>query len=100
MNEKNYKKRLDFQQKIISKQSEQIDGLKSEIESLKLECQKKDELINSVTPLRNELQQNVNDVKKKKNEFNELIQEMRKMKEIVNQEVYRGRWKIVRWLIK
>lgn len=50
-----YEKRLAFQQKMIARQSEQIEKLKSEIEKLTLECQKKDELINSVTPLRNEL---------------------------------------------
>lgn len=104
MNEKKYKnkykKRNQFQQKMISRQSEQIERLKNENKKLTLECQKKDELINSVTPLRNELQQNVNEVKKQKKEFNKLIQEMKKMKSIMNRTVFRGRWRLIKWLIK
>ena len=54
-NKKNrYKKRFQFQQKMITRQSEQIEKLKADNEKLTLECQKKDELIKSVTPLRNE----------------------------------------------
>ena len=70
MNEKKnrYEKRLAFQQKMINRQSEQIENLKIEIEKLTLECQKKDELINSVSNLRKELTENVNEVKKNKKE--------------------------------
>ena len=102
MNEKKhrYEKRLAFQQKIINRQSEQIVSLKNEIEKLTLECQKKDELINSVTPLRNELTENINEVKKKKKEFNKLIQELKKMRSVVNQEVYKGRWWLIKLLLK
>ena len=100
MNEKNYKKRLDFQEKIISRKNEQIEVLKLEIESLKLKLEEKDELINSVTPLRNELTENVKQVKKYKEEYKILIQDLKKMKEIINQTVYKGRWKLIKFLIK
>ena len=63
MNEKKYKKRLGFQQKIIAHQSEQIDDLKLKIEKLENELKEKDEIINSVTPLRNELTKNINEIK-------------------------------------
>lgn len=102
MNEKNkkYEKRLVFQQKIITRQSEQIENLKFEIEKLTLECQKKDEIINSVTPLRNELTENINKVKEYKKQYSELIDELKKMKKIVDQTLYKGRWKLVKHLIK
>ena len=100
MNEKNYKKRLDFQQKMIARQSEQIDSLKTQIEKLELECKEKDEIINSITPLRKELIENINDVKKYKKEYEKLIQELKKMKGITNQTVYKGRWWLVRLLMK
>ena len=99
-NKNKYEKRVAFQQKIITRQSEQIETLKSKIEKLTLECQKKDELVNSITPLRNELTENINDVKKKKKEFNELIQELKDMKKIFNKEVYKNRWWLVKWLLK
>ena len=100
MNEKNYKKRLEFQQNMISRQSKQIEDLKSENEKLKLELQEKDKIINSVAHLRDELTKNVAESKKYKEEFKELVQELRKMKEIMNQTVFRGRWKLIKFLLK
>lgn len=99
MNERN-KKKLNFQRDMISRQSEQIEKLKSQIQQLKLELEKKDDIITSVNPLKEELLQNVEDIKKYKKRYGELIDELKRMREIVNQEVYRGRWKIIRWLIK
>lgn len=100
MNEKKYKKRLDFQQNIISRQSIQIESLQSQNEKLKLELQEKDNLINSVSPLKDELTQNIDDVKKYKKEYKKLIQELRKMKEAMNKEVFKGRWWIIKLLLK
>lgn len=100
MNEKSYKKKLDFQQKMISRQSNQISSLKAHIEKLEKQIQEKDELINSVEFLRCELINNVNEIKQKKNEYQTLIEELKKMKNILNKEVYKGRWKLIRLLIK
>lgn len=91
-----YEKRFQFQQKMINRQSEQIDDLKIKIEKLEHQLKEKDEIINSVAPLRNELIQSVNEAKQYKEEYNKLIQDLKKMKGIVNEEVYRKRW----WLIK
>lgn len=100
MNEKSYKKRLDFQSKMISRQSEQIEDLKSQNEKLKLELQEKDILINSVSPLKEELMQNIAEVKRSKKEYAKLVSELRKMKDIMNQEVYKNRWWLIKYLIK
>lgn len=100
MNEKKYEKRLNFQSQLITRQSKQIDDLKKKNEKLENECRKKDEIINSVDYLRNELTKEVSEVKKRKEEFNRLISELREMKSIVNQEVYKGRWRLIKLLIK
>lgn len=100
MNEKKYEKRLNFQSQLIARQSKQIDDLKKKNEKLENECRKKDEIINSVDYLRNELTKEVSEVKKRKEEFNRLISELREMKSIVNQEVYKGRWRLIKLLIK
>ena len=68
MNEKKYKKRLEFQQKIISRQSEQIDSLKLKIEKLENELIEKDKIINSVEPMRKEMTENLKEQKRLKNE--------------------------------
>lgn len=100
MNEKKYTKRLDFQKNLISRQSGEIEFLKKEIENLKLKLKEKDELINSVAPLREELSQNIKEIKKQKNEYYILIEEIKKMKEIINVTVYKGRWRLIKYLIK
>lgn len=97
---KNYKKRLEFQQKMISRQSQQIKDLELQNQRLKLEIEDKNKIIDSVSSLREELSQNVEEVKKRKKEFEELISELKKMKDIINQEVYKNRWKLIRFLIK
>lgn len=100
MNEKSYKKRLDFQKNLIARQSEQIESLKSQIDDLNIKLKEKDETINSVEYLREELKQNVEEIKKQKVEYKALIEEIKKMKEILNVEIYRGRWNIVKFFIK
>lgn len=100
MNENKYKKRLDFQQKMIARQSEEVENLKSQIEKLKLELQEKDKIIDSVTPLRNELKQHIVEIEKKKSKYDELEEELRKMKGIMNQTVFKNRWSLIRFLMK
>lgn len=100
MNEKNYKKRLEFQQKIISRQLEQIESLKLQNEKLKLKCEEKDKIINSIAPLKNELMKSVETSKKHEAEYKKLVNELRKMKEVFNQTAFKGRWTLVKLLIK
>ena len=100
MNEKKYEKKYKLQEKLVSRQSEQIEKLNVQIANLKLEIEEKDNIINSVSSLRDELIQKNQDIDKYKEEYRVLIDELRKMKEILNQEVYKGRWWLVKFLIK
>ena len=100
MNEKGYKKRLDFQQKMISRQSEQIEDLKLQIERQKSELEEKDEIINSVSHLRKELSQNVEESKKYKEKYEKLVDEVKLMKDTFNREIFNNRWWLVRILVK
>ena len=100
MNEKNDKKRLKFQQKMISQKSEEIESLNAEIVKLKLQIEEKDNVINSIEPMRKELAKNIAEVKQCKNKYKSLIEELKKMRDIVNQEVYKNRWKIIKFLMK
>lgn len=100
MNGKKYEKRLETQSKMISRQSKRIEDLEEENRKLKLEIEEKNNVISSIEPMRKELVNNIAEVKQYKNKYKSLIQELKKMKEIVNQEVYRGRWNIIRLLMK
>lgn len=100
MSEKKYEKRIEFQQKMISRQSKQIEELESQVRNLKLEIEEKNKIINSTSSLRDEMAKNVADIKGYKMKYKELIDEVRKMKDGINQEVYKGRWWLVKLLIK
>lgn len=100
MNEKNIRKRLDFQQKLISKKSEEIESLKLENEKLKQKLKEKNEAMTSVESMREEMAESLKEHKRLKNEYTKLIQELRQMKKIMNKEVYKNRWWLIKFLIK
>lgn len=106
MNAKNKIKRKhdnrksDLQSQIIQRKNDEIESFKNRILSLEIDCKEKDELINSVDHLRVELQEIVEDLKKKGEEYDALIEDLRMMKVVFNQEVFRGRWRIIKWLMK
>lgn len=100
MNEKTYKKRFEFQQKIISRKSQEVEDLKSEIKELKQKIKEKDEIINSVEDIRKEMAENSNEYRKNKNKYEKLIQELKHMRKIMDKEVYKNRWWLIKLLIK
>ena len=100
MNENKYEKRIEFQQKMISRQSKQIEELELQVRNLKLEIEEKNKIINSTSSLRDEMAKNVADIEEHKMKYKELVDEVRKMKDVINQEVYKGRWWLVKLLIK
>lgn len=100
MNNKNYEKKFEIQKNLITRQSKQIDSLKQQVENLKLELEEKDTLINSVESLKEQLAQNVADVKNYRKQYGMLIEEIKKMKSIIDKEIYRGRWWLIKFLIK
>lgn len=93
MNEKSYKKRLDFQQKLISKQSQRVKDLESELEE-------KNKIIDSVSDLRDELKQNVVESKKYKNEYEKLVNDLKLQRDIFDKDVFNNRWWLIRLLVK
>ena len=93
MNEKSYKKRLDFQQKLISKQSQRIKDLESELEE-------KNKIIDSTSDLRNELKQNVAESKKYKDEYKKLVDDLKLQRDIFDKEVFNKRWWLIRLIVK
>lgn len=100
MNEKKYEKRLEMQNKLISRQSEQIKDLELQVRKLQLEIEEKNKIINSVAPLKKELENNVAEIKKGKAEIQGLISELRKMKDIMNETCFKNRYGLVKFLIR
>lgn len=100
MNEKRYEKRIETQQKMISYQSKQIEDLELQVRNLRLEIEEKNKIINSIQSLREELLKRIAEINEYKERYKMLIDELRKMKEIINQEVYKGKWWLIKFLIK
>lgn len=100
MKKKNFERKYELQKTVIAHQTKQVSLLKEQVEKLKQEIEEKNELINSIEPLKIELADNIAEHKRLREQYNKLIEDLKKMKEIMNQEVYRGRWRLIRFLIK
>lgn len=85
---------------MIKRQSDEITSLKKKINDLNVTCEQKDELLSSVDSLQKELVNTIDDIKKKSKEYDKLIEELMSMRKIMNVEVFKGRWNIIKWLLK
>lgn len=94
------KKKSEIKDKIIKRQIDEIETLKKTISDLKIDCDEKDKLIVSINTLRNDLLETVNDLRSKGEEYNNLIKELTKMKNVMNELVFKRKWKFVRLLIR
>lgn len=94
------KKRDDMKNQVIQRKNDEIESLKKKISELQISCGEKDELINSIEYLRNDLQATIEDIKKKGEKYDELNADLMQMRKVFNQTVFKGRWRIIKWLMK
>ena len=97
---RSYEKKYEFQKKLTLKQSEEIKELESKIEELENKCKEKDKIINSIESLRNELMENINGAKESREKYEDLVSELIEMKKVMNQTVFKKKWKLIRFLMK
>ena len=93
-------RKSDVKSRIIERQTNEIESLKNKISELEIDCKDKDEIINSIDSLRIELDETVQSLKKKGEVYDRIIGELKEMKKIMNKEVFKGRWNIIRLLLK
>lgn len=94
------RKKSDLRSQIIKRQIDKIDSLKNDISKLKIDCKEKDEIIHSIDNFRDDLIETIDTLKAKGEEYDKLISDLKEMRKIMNQEVFKGRWKIIKWLLK
>ena len=94
------KRRSEFKDRIIERKNGEIEVLKELIEELKCECAEKDDVINSVDEFRKELKIITKELRDKSKEYDKLIKEVKGMRNILDEIVFKKRWKIVKWLLK
>ena len=100
MNKYSKNKKSDYKSQIINRQIDEIEHLKQEILKLEINCEEKNNLINSIDSLRNDLVSVIDELKNKRQEYNKLIAELYEMKSVMNQTVFKGRWKLIRLLLQ
>lgn len=98
-NNKN-KKRMETKDQVILRQIDRIDALKRRIAELEVGSAEKDEVINDVEGLRNELIEVVEGLKDKDIEYSRLIDELREMRNILNASVFKKHWRLIKLLMK
>lgn len=94
------KKKSDLRSQIIVRQVDKIDSLQKQVSLLEIDNVKKDEIINSINALRDDLFEIVNELRGKGEEYDRLVAELIQMRNVMNQEVFKGRWKLIRLLLK
>lgn len=93
-------RKKDIKSEIIKRQSDEIESLKKSIADLNMTCEQKDAIINAIDGFRNDLIEVLQDLDDKRNRYGELINELTEMKRVMNKEVFKGRWNLVRFLLK
>lgn len=93
------RKKYEIQEKTILRKNKEIDNLRDKILSLKCDVEKKDEIINSLESLRIELNTIINDLHYSKNKYEELLIELEKMRNMVDKVCFKGRWKLIKFLM-
>ena len=100
MNTGKRNRKSNIKSRIIERQTNEIESLKKRISELEIDCDEKDELIGSIDSLRVEMEQIVEDIKSKCEVYDKLVGELTEMKKIMNEEVFKSRWNIIRFLLK
>ena len=108
---KNNDKRSDIKDRTIARQVKEIESLKTKISKLESMCNEKDAIIAakenesaeftaSIESLRKELKKNIDELKQKSKEYDDNLAEIKNMKMILNQELFKGRWSLIKFLVK
>ena len=91
---------IDAKNKTIRRQVEEIEFLKKKVSNLEIDCEDKDEIIASIEKFRTEMDEIISDLRNKSDEYDMLMSDLRKMRKVMNQTVFKGRWRLVKWIMK
>lgn len=93
-------KKLDMKSKIIKRQVDEIESLKNKISSLEIDCSEKEDIIKSIDVLRIDFDNVIAELKEKRKEYDIIISDLKKMRSVMNREVFNGKWKIIKMLMR
>ena len=90
----------ETKKKIVLRQLDEIEKLKSSIFELEIDSEKRTELIDSITDIRTELYEVIDDLSERREEYTRLIEDLRQMKMVMNQTVFKGKWRLIKLLLR
>lgn len=93
-------KKNNRKDKIIKRQIDEIESLKNKVSNLEIDCKEKEEIIHSIESFRAELSETIEDLKEKGKQYDMLIDELVMMRKVMNEEVFNGKWKLIKMLMK
>lgn len=93
-------RRLEMKDRIINRQSDTIEDMKKQISSLEIDVQEKDVLLKSMDDLLDDMRKTIQEINSKKDEYDKLINELHVMRNIMNEEVFKNKWWLIKFLIR
>lgn len=100
MNKSKDKRKRDLNNQIIQRKNDEIESLKDKISALEIDNSEKDEMIRSIESFRKEFEEIIADINVQRNEYRKLVSELFEMRKVMDQEVFKGRWRLIKLLMK
>ncbi len=93
-------KKYDVVKKRMNRQTKEIEDLCHKISQLEIENKEKQEMLDSLKSIRKDWQDSLDVICIQRDEYQNLIFELREMKAVMNTTVFKGKWKLIRLLMK
>ena len=93
-------KKYDFLKKRMNRQTKEIENLSHKIYQLKIENNEKQDLIDSINSIKKDWKESLDTICVQRDEYQKLIFELRAMKTVMKTTVFKGKWKLIKLLMK
>lgn len=94
------RKKQDLKSRTIQRQANQIKDMQKEINRLETRCKEQEEEIGSMAYMHDEMASLISELREKVKEYNSHLDEIKKMKAVFNKDLFKGRWSLVKLLVK
>ena len=100
MSVRKIERKYEKQKRTVLRQLSDIERLEHQIAGLRADSESKKELFNSVSDLYDDLTSTIVELKIKSDEYDKLISELQQMKKVMNQNFFKGKWRLIRFLLR
>lgn len=94
------RKKQDLKSRTIQRQANQIKDMQKEIDRLETRCKEQEKELGSMAYMHDEMASLISELREKVKEYNSYLDEIKKMKAVFNKDLFKGRWNLVKFLVK